>query len=51
MTPLVEGIIKFRASLEYRLRALHIPIPPKEPWDDDVTYNNTLLELLEEAKQ
>lgn len=46
-----RAVDQLRAQLELRLYQLHVPLPKRAPWDDDVTYNNTLLEACEEAEE
>lgn len=47
---LIERITRIRIDLEQQLRDLGAPIPKRMPFDDAVTYNNTLREAVEDAQ-
>lgn len=40
-----------RLRLQARLNAMGVPQPKREPWDNDYTYTNTLLEAVEVAEE
>jgi hypothetical protein len=48
---LAKALVTQRCRLEARLRELGEPIPAKQPWDDEVTYVNSLLEAVEVAEE
>jgi len=45
------AIIAFRCRMEAKLHALGAALPAREPWDDEITYNNSLLERVEEIEE
>jgi hypothetical protein len=47
----IRSIIEQQARLELRLYQLGVEIPQRQPWDDAVTYNNSLLEAVEVAEE
>lgn len=47
----IRAIMEFRLARERELKALGVPIPPWQPYDDAVTYNDTLLAAVEVARE
>lgn len=47
----VRAAAEQAARLELQLYQLGAEIPTRKPWDDDVTYNDALLEAVELAEE
>ena len=46
----LRKIIELRAKLENEIRYLGGNIPPRNSWDNEITRNNALLEVVEELR-